>query len=69
MKTRAISNLKLGSRAPLKGPKHGKYVEGNLTQTNPEWVGDLRIWPEIQNFDCWGLIFDFLSANFFTDVG
>ncbi len=36
----------------------------NFTQTNPEWVGDLRIRSEIQNFDGWGLIFNFLSANF-----
>ncbi len=63
MKTRAIENLKLGSRAPLKGPKHEKYVAGNCTQTNPEWVGDLRIRSEMRNFDGWG------HANFFSDVG
>ncbi len=43
-------------------------MAGIFTQSRAVWLGELETRPKTSKINCWGLIFLFLSANFFSDV-
>jgi hypothetical protein len=47
--------MKTENHKDVKGPNHEIFGSRVFLQSNPEWVGDLGIWPKNKKFDGLGL--------------